>query len=188
MNPLKASLFAMVLLVSGCTTVRQLRDPSSLAANGRAERTRDEHALDYSIATRISAPPQVIWKILTDAPAYPKWNTTVVKLDGAITLGSDIKLVSTDAPDRTFGLKVTTLDAPTRMVWEDGGSMFLGVRTFTLIPAEDGMTTFTMSETLSGGMLGMIEGSLPDFRKSFDVFAADLKKLAESKSASPREQ
>jgi uncharacterized protein YndB with AHSA1/START domain len=185
MNPLKASLFALVLFVSGCTTVRQLRDPSTLAATGRAERTRDEHALDYSVATRIAAPPQLIWSILTDAAAYPTWSSTVVKLDGAVALGSDLKLVSTEAPGKTFGLKVTTLDAPRRMVWEDGGSMFLGVRTFTLIPGADGTTTFAMSETFSGGMLGMIEGSLPDFRKSFDAFAADLKKRAETEGKRP---
>jgi uncharacterized protein YndB with AHSA1/START domain len=187
MNPLKASLVAIALLVAGtgCTTVRLLREPSTLAPNGHAERTRAEHALDYSIAIKIAAPPAVIWKILTDAPAYPAWNTTVIKLDGPITLGSGLELVSKDAPDKTFDLKVTTFEAPLKMVWEDGGSMFLGVRTFTLIPAADGTTTFAMSETLSGGMLGMIEGSLPDFGKSFDAFAADLKKLAESQAAAP---
>jgi hypothetical protein len=52
------------------------------------------------------------------------------------------------------------------------------VRNFTLIP-KDGGTTFVMSETFSGGMLGMIEGSLPDFTRSFDAFAADLKNKAE---------
>src|SRR5262249_9603128 len=155
----------------------------TLPVNGRAEKTRTDDALDYSIATKIAAPPQVIWDILIDSSAYTKWNSTVVKLDGKITLGSEIHLVSKDAPDRTFDLKVSTFDAAKRMVWEDGGSMFLGVRTFTLTPSSDGTTTFAMSETLSGGMLGMIEGKLPDFTKSFNAFAADLKKLAESKVA-----
>jgi hypothetical protein len=36
-------------------------------------------------------------------------------------------------------------------------------------------------------MLGMIEGSLPDFTKSFEAFAADLKKQAESKASSASE-
>jgi uncharacterized protein YceK len=35
MNPLKASLFAVALLASGCTTVRLLRDPSTLSATGQ---------------------------------------------------------------------------------------------------------------------------------------------------------
>jgi uncharacterized protein YndB with AHSA1/START domain len=168
----------------GCTTVRQLREHSTLPVNGHAEKTRTGDALDYSVAISIKAPPEVIWSILTDAPAYTTWNSTIVKLEGTIAQDQQIKLVSKDAPDRTFELKVSAFEAPKRMVWEDGGSTFLGVRNFTLIPGADGTTTFAMSETFSGGMLGMIEGSLPDFQKSFDAFAADLKKHAESKAGS----
>ena len=171
----------IALSCCSCTTVRQLRDPASLPADGHATRTRDEHALDYSVAIHIAAPPLVIWALLVDGPGYKSWNSTIIKLDGAIAPGSEIHLISTDKPDKTFDLKVSTFDAPKKMVWEDGGSMFLGVRNFTLIPVADG-TTFAMSETFSGGMLGMIEGSLPDFTKTFETFAADLKKQAESKA------
>ena len=182
MNSLKACLLAAALCLFGCTTVRQLRDPSTLAPTGRAERTRSDDALDYSIATKIDASPETVWAILTDAASYREWNSSIVKLDGKIAFGSEIKLVSKVAPDRTFDLKVTTFDAPKRLVWEDGGSMFLGVRTFTLMPGSEGTTIFAMSETLSGGMLGMIEGSLPDFTKSFEAFASDLKKRAENRT------
>ena len=175
-------LVLVALVASGCTTVRQLRDASTLPVTGRAERTRADKALDYSIAIKIAASPEVIWSVLIDAPSYPAWNTSVLKLDGTIAQDSHIALVSTDAPDRTFKLWVSKFEAPLRMVWEDGGSMFLGVRNFTLSPADDGTTIFAMSETLSGGMLGMIEGSLPDFTKSFEAFAGDLKKQAEAKA------
>jgi hypothetical protein len=176
-------LVLAALLAGACTTVRQLRDPATLAPDGHAERTRADHALDYSVATRIAAPPEAIWSILTSSGAYTKWSSTIIKLDGPIALGSRIKLVSTEKPDKTFELKVTTFDSPKKMVWEDGGSTFLGVRSFTLIPANDGTTTFAMSETFSGGMLWMIEGSLPDFTRSFTTFAADLKKAAERPTA-----
>jgi uncharacterized protein YndB with AHSA1/START domain len=186
MKPWKSGLALSTLLACcSCTTVRQLRDPASLPADGHAVRTRDEHALDYSVAIHIAASPQVVWDILADGPSYKGWNTTIIKLDGAIALGSEIHLISTDKPDKTFDLKVSTFEAPKKMIWEDGGSMFLGVRNFTLIPVPDG-TTFAMSETFSGGMLGMIEGSLPDFTKTFDTFAADLKKQAEGKTGASR--
>ena len=177
-----AALLFIVASQVGCTTVRQLREPSTIPTTGQSERTRTADAHDYSVAIPISAPPEVVWQVLSDAPSYTSWNSTVVKLDGSIALGSEIKLVSKEAPERTFELKVTTFDPAKKMVWEDGGSMFLGVRTFTLVPGAGGTTVFAMSETLSGGMLGMIEGSLPDFRKSFDTFAADLKKKAETKA------
>jgi hypothetical protein len=177
--------FAAIATLAGCscTTVRQLRDPATLPTTGTAEKTRTDNALDYSVALPIAAPPEVIWALLTDGPSFTRWNSTVTKLDGTIALGQEIHLVSIDKPDKTFSLHVTTFDAPKHMVWEDGGSMFLGVRHFTLLPGPNGQTLFTMSETLSGGMLGMIEGSLPDFRKSFEGFAADLKKTAEARAA-----
>lgn len=171
-----------LLMLTGCATVRDLRDPSTLPVSGRAERTRSKKALDYSVAVRIAAPSEVVWAVLTDAPGYTRWNSTVVRLDGAIVPGGKLALVSKVAPKRTFKLKVSAFDAPKRMVWEDGNSMFLGVRTFTLIPAE-GSTTFAMSETFSGGMLGMIAGKLPDFTADFEAFAADLKREAESRAS-----
>lgn len=181
MNPFKAILFAAALAsASGCATVRQLRDPSSLPANGKAEKTRTNDALDYSVAIKIAAPPQAVWNVLTDAPGYTSWNSDLLRLDGKIEPGAKIKLVVKAAPDRTFELTVSTFEAPRKMVWEDGGSMFLGVRTYLLTPSPDGGTVFAMSETFSGGILGMIESSLPDFTQSFESFASDLKKRVES--------
>ena len=57
--------------------------------------------------------------------------------------------------------------------------MFKGERTFTLTPQTDGTTDFEMVEILSGVMLPMIKGSLPDFAPVFDRYALDLKKEAE---------
>ena len=176
------TLFTALLALAGCSTVRQLREPHTLSPDGRAARTRDEKALDYSVATTITAAPEVVWAVLTDASQYPVWSSTVVRLDGQIAPDSKIRLVAKVAPERTFKLKVTTFEPLRKMVWEDGNGMFLGVRTFHLTPNPDGTTTFAMSETFSGAMLGMIEKKLPDFTKDFEAFAADLKKEAESRA------
>ena len=181
MRLLAILLVPLALTACSCSTVRQLKPAETVKVDAPTERTRADDALDYSVAKTINAPPAAVWKVLIDAPSYTKWNSTIVKLDGTIALGQKLALVSKDAPERTFDLTVSTLDAPKRMVWEDGGAMFLGVRNFTLIPSADGAsTTFVMSETFSGGMLGMIEGELPDFTQSFDAFAADLKTTVEA--------
>jgi uncharacterized protein YndB with AHSA1/START domain len=36
----------------------------------------------FSVTTLIHATPEAIWAILTDAPAYPLWNSTVASIDG----------------------------------------------------------------------------------------------------------
>jgi len=175
----------MGIWIATGTNVRQLTEHNTLKPDGKAKRTRTADALDYAVAVSIAAPPAIVWDQLTDAAKQAKWNSTLVKIEGPIALGSTVKLVAKTAPERTFTLKVTTFDAPKKFVWEDGGKSFMGVRTISLTPTEGGGTTFAMNETLSGRMLGMIEGSLPDFTASFETYAADLKKAAEAAAPPP---
>src|SRR5215471_15299506 len=96
----------------GCATYRQVRDPATIPPDGRATQTRVEGGLDYSVAIHIDAPPATVWSVLTDARSYTSWNSSVVKLDGEIAADKEIELVSKDAPDRTFKLKVSAFEAP----------------------------------------------------------------------------
>jgi uncharacterized protein YndB with AHSA1/START domain len=183
------TLFVLALaLLSGCTcgTVRQLKEPSSLTADGKAVKTRSDNALDYSVAISIGAKPETVWAVLTDASGFTKWNSTLNKLDGKIEKDGKVELVSKVAPDRTFTLKVSEFDAPKKMVWEDGNAMFLGVRHFTLTE-KDGATVLAMSETYSGMFLGSAEKEMPDFTTNFETFAADVKREAESRNPKPAE-
>jgi hypothetical protein len=181
-SALVVALVTSITSACSCSTVRQLRDPSSLSLDGKASKIKENGAMAYHIGTKINAPPEAVWKVLTDAPSYTSWNSTVVKLEGSIAKDEKIHLVAKISPDRTFDLKVSEFTPASKMVWEDGMpmGMFAGVRTFTLTPQSDGTTAFTMAEVFSGGMLGMIEGSLPDFTSDFEHFAADLKKRAET--------
>jgi hypothetical protein len=120
-----------------------------------------------------------VWSLLTDAAAFPSWNTTVEGIDGRIAEGERIALTATGV-DRVFKLNVHDVQAERGMVWSDGfAPMFRGVRTFTLEPTPTG-TRFQMVEVFSGLMLPMIAGSLPDFVPVFERYAADLKAAAES--------
>jgi uncharacterized protein YndB with AHSA1/START domain len=167
------------------TNVRQLTEHGTLKADGKAKKTRTADALDYAVAIDIAAAPAVVWDQLTDVAKHSKWNSTLVKIEGPIALDSTVKLVAKTAPERTFELKVTTFDAPKKLVWEDGGKSFMGVRTISLTANASGGTTFAMNETLSGRMLGMIEPKLPDFTASFETYVADLKKAAEAAAPAP---
>jgi hypothetical protein len=145
-----------------------------------AIKSRTTFRLSYSVSTNIKAKPSKIWKLLTNAQDFPRWNSTVSSLEGPIQLGQKLKLTVPIAPGRTFKPKVTTLETDKLMVWSDGmAPMFRGCRTFTLTAKPDGSTDFEMSEVFRGIMLPMIAGSLPDFTAPFDTYAADLKKEAE---------
>lgn len=137
--------------------------------------------LECSAAIDIRATPQRIWSLLTNAADFPRWNSTVTRLSGTIAEGERLALEVAAAPGRTFRPRVTRLLQERVMVWSDGfAPMFKGVRTFALTPGSGGTTAFSMVEVLSGVMLPMIRGSLPDFGPSFEAYAADLRREAES--------
>lgn len=50
----------------------------------------------------IDAAPAIIWELLTDAPGYTSWNTTVERVDGRIEPGEKIKVYVKINPGKAF--------------------------------------------------------------------------------------
>ncbi|MCA9704391.1 MAG: SRPBCC domain-containing protein [Myxococcales bacterium] len=180
-------LLLLTAALGACASTPPPEVTAPIALDGPAQRLDGERYLEYRVGVHIAAEPEVVWALLTDAPGYPAWNSTVISIDGTIAAGEEIALRAAIDPKRTFDLTVSTFEPGQRLVWEDGGRAFKGVRTFTLTRRDDGSTDVTMAEVLTGSMMGMIEGKLPDFRPSFDEFAADLKRAAEG-TADPGER
>ncbi|MGH2968876.1 MAG: SRPBCC family protein [Solirubrobacteraceae bacterium] len=134
----------------------------------------------FESSSLIDARPEAIWAVLTDAPAYPDWDSGVVRVEGRIAPREKIKVVSEVNPKRAFPIKVTEFSPAERMVWTGGMplGLFKGVRTFTLTP-EDGATRFRMREEYTGPMLPLIWRTIPDMQPSFEQFASGLKARAE---------
>lgn len=131
-----------------------------------------------AISVAITAKPERVWALLTNASDIPRWNSTVSSVEGRIAAGERIKL-KVPISSRTFNLAVDAFEPPSRLVWSDGSAVFRGVRTYTLTPNRDGSTTFAMEEVFTGIMLPLIGLSLPDFKPVFEQYAADLKREAE---------
>ena len=150
----------------------------------KATKTGSTFRMDCAVTTTIHASPEQIWALLTDASAFPSWNSTVTRIEGDIAEGKTLKLEVPSAKGRVFKPRVSAVVPGRSMIWSDGmAPMFRGVRTFTLTPNGDGSTEFAMKEEFSGLMLPMIKGSLPDFVPVFEAYAEDLKRAAEGKVA-----
>ncbi len=134
----------------------------------------------YESTALISARPEAIWTVLTDAPGYADWDSGVVRVEGAIALQEKIKVISEANPKRAFPVQVTEFAPGERMTWSGGMPLgfFKGVRRFRLAP-ENGATRFTMREEYTGPMLPLIWRSMPDLGPSFEQFAGGLKARAE---------
>jgi hypothetical protein len=135
----------------------------------------------FATRTTIQAKPETIWRLLTDAPNYAEWNTTVTGVDGRIALGEQVTVHAKIAPGRAFPVKVVAFDPPTRMVWSSAMplGLFKGERTYELRAAGAGSIEFAMREEYSGLMAPFITKSIPDLQPAFDEFAACLKARAE---------
>lgn len=136
----------------------------------------------FETTIHIAAPAERVFALLTDAPAYPSWNTTVDGVDGRIALGEKITVRAKINPGRAFPVKVTALEPSTRMVWTGGMplGLFTGVRTYSIAPTSPSSSRFRMTEVFSGPMLALIGRSLPDMSEPFAAFCKGLKTTVEA--------
>ena len=150
-------------------------------ADPRITRSQTALSLVCRVEINIRASARVIWKLLTDAQNFPRWNTTVTRVEGEIREGQRLRL-RVPGTDRAFTPKVSNVVPDQRMTWTGGfAPLFKGVRTFELTPCSDGTTRFVMQERFSGLILPLIRRSLPDFGPVFERYASDLKLEAESR-------
>ena len=147
------------------------------SADGKATTIKKLFSRQTTVVIDIAAPPERIWKLLTDASRFASWNSTIVELTGKIAEGEKIKLRSKLAPERTFKLTVKDFQPHQRLSWGDA----MGTRIYTLTANADGSTRFTMSEKIGGPVFPLFARMIPSFDESFNQFAADLKLAAEEK-------
>lgn len=144
-------------------------------SNGKAITSKTTFSRETSISVNIEADSAILWALLTNAADFPRWNSTVISISGKIQNGETIELKSTLDEKRTFKLKIKEFVPNQRLVWGDP----MGSRVYSLEKAGKG-TQFTMSEKIGGPLFPLFAGMIPSFDESFEKFAADLKKEAET--------
>lgn len=126
----------------------------------------------------IEASPERVWALLADGASYPKWTETVLSIEGTIASGAKIRLKSSLDPKRTFALTVRAFEPNRLLSWGDA----MGERRYELATIDGGRTRFTMRERIGGPLFPLFRAMIPSFDASFDRFAADLKRAAETQA------
>ena len=147
----------------------------SKTQDGKATTTKTTFSRETSVSTSIAADPAILWALLTNLSDVPRWNSTVTSIKGEIKVGETIELKSTLDKKRTFKLKVKELVPGKRLVWGDAQ----GTRVYSLEKGTGGVL-FSMSEKIGGPLFPLFASMIPAFDESFEKFAADLKKEAET--------
>ena len=148
---------------------------AAFGQNDKANTTKKTFSRETTVSLQINADPAIVWSLLTNASDFPRWNSTIVSLEGEITEGEKIRLKSTLDEKRTFKLKVKEMMPEQKMVW--GGSQ--GNRIYTITPTAEGVL-FTMTEKIGSPFFPMYAKYIPPFDENFEQFASDLKKEAEA--------
>ena len=147
--------------------------------DAQSKQTRSVFSMSCTVEVNIRASAARVWRALTDAKEFGRWNSTVTKIDGEIAEGRRLR-IHVPGTARTFTPLVTGVVPNERMTWTGGvAPLFKGVRTFELRAQPDGSTDFVMSERFAGLMLALVKGSMPDFGPVFEAYANDLKREAE---------
>jgi hypothetical protein len=104
--------------------------------------------------TFIDAPPERVWRTLTELASYPAWNPLLVEALGEVREGGRlrVKAASPSGSGRRFGFTATVVRVePARaLVWKGGlPGVLHGEHFFHLTPEGEG-TRFVQGETFTG--------------------------------------
>lgn len=129
----------------------------------------------FAADIEIDGTPDQVWKVLTDASAYPEWDPNMESIEGTVGLGEKLVL-HTRISKRPFTVTVSTLDLNNRMVWKSGMplGLFKGERTFQ-IAERDGKVHFSLNEVFSGPLSPLFGRMIPDLQPTFEKFVRGLK-------------
>lgn len=148
----------------------------NIPSNGKAVTIRKTFNRETAVSIDIEADKSILWALLTNAADFPRWNSTVISIDGEIKQGGKIQLKSTLDPKRVFKLAIKEFEPDNRLAWGDA----MGTRVYTLKSIGHNLTHFTMTEKIGGPLFPLFAKMIPPFDSAFEQYAKDLKKEAET--------
>lgn len=137
-------------------------------------------------SVEVSAPPEVIWRILVDFSSFPQWNPFMVQAEGEAQEGSRLR-VRIQPPGKramTFRPVVQEATPPNRLRWIGHllvPGLFDGEHLFLVEESASG-TQFTQSETFRGIFVPLFKKGLTATHEGFEAMNEALKRRAESRT------
>jgi hypothetical protein len=143
-------------------------------------------AYTLQASVQINASPQRVWAILTDLPAYRRWNPFIISSGGRLRVGATLTNVMHDATgNTTFTPTVQVIDPGRELRWTGRvgpGGIFDGRHTFTIVRLGPDRVRFTQREDFTGVAVPFYQGRLhADTLPQFRAMNAALARLATGK-------
>ena len=133
----------------------------------------------------IQAPPDTVWAVLTDFPAYPDWNPIEIEMHGEPVVGTQLHHTS-KLPGRKpmrFSPTIVAADPGRVLAWEGRvviPYLFDVHHRFELSPATTEGTRLRQSERFSGLLVPFLAKTLRQTQEAFEIANQAIKSRAES--------
>ena len=144
-------------------------------------------SLSVSVRTRINAPVEKAWQVLTDFGSYHTWHPilTLESHPGPLAAGELLQGQSSGGPaagERSVAFTIALVQEPNHLAWTGGDpEVVAGRHAFHLEQLADGTTEFIESEVFTGPAAPeVIGGQLPALHAAYETFAAAFKKFVET--------
>jgi hypothetical protein len=66
------------------TTLTIMTSTMTMAQTGKAKTESKTFSRETSVNINVSADPSIIWNLLVNSSDYPRWNSTIISIDGKI--------------------------------------------------------------------------------------------------------
>lgn len=135
---------------------------------------------EVTAAIDVPAAPAVVWDVLTDLDAYPKWNT-LLSVTGEFAVGNtvSVQLSMPGMPTVPLEPVITTVEPEREIRWQSSLFGVAAEHAFRLEPMADGGTRFVQHEQFSGVVAGPIIDRLERrIRRGFEEMNVGLRRRA----------
>lgn len=171
------SLALSCLLLAACAPSNR-----TLAALARHGAIQVDARVKAASTVTIHAPAEVVWRILADVTAWPRWQPGVetVSCSGHLDDGASF---TWQTGGTTIHSRVELFDPPHRLAWIGRAGMARAIHVFALVPLGPRDTQVESRESMDGPLLDWFYDSA-DLQSSEDTLLKNLKRAAETTSAS----
>ena len=133
----------------------------------------------------IDAPPERVWRFLTDFAAYPEWNPFIQRIAGPLEQGArlEVRIAPPDGRAMTFKPEVQKVEEGRELRWLGRfllPGLFDGEHSLRIEALPDGRSRFVQSERFSGLLVGLFGGTLDKTERGFGQMNEALKRRAEA--------
>ena len=132
-----------------------------------------------SSSIEIAAPPEKMWRVLTDFASYPQWNPFIQSISGSLAIGERLRVCIKPPGGKamTFRPTVLMVEDNRKLRWK-GRLLFPGIfdgeHHFELVPTPSG-SSFSQEEKFSGVLVRMMGAAI--FQRTQRGFAEMNKAL-----------